>query len=92
MVNVVENRAEVRLVPLDPPAPGPGAGWMVCMVRVEASTDVEGYPNLLASGLPRECQALMREGAVAELGDRSPWKVEASLVAPNRLRVERTLG
>lgn len=92
MVNVIENRAEVRLIPLDPPGPGPGEGWMICRVRVEASTDVEGYPNLLASGLPRECQALMREGAWAELGDQDQWQVEASLVAPGRLRVERTLG
>ena len=87
MVNVIENRARVELQPLSPLAPGPSEGWLVCQVSVEASDPVEGYPNLLASDLPRKLEALIPANLANTLGPR--WRVEASLVAPGRLRVER---
>ena len=91
MVNVIENRARVRLQPLTPLAPGPAEGWQVCQVMVDASDSVEGYTNLLASDLPRELEALIPASVVDELGSAPHWQVEASLVAPRRLRVERTV-
>ena len=89
MVNVVENRARVELQPLTPLAPGPSEGWHVCRVMVQASEEVEGYPNLLGSDLPRELNAMVPATVVDELGSAPRWQVEASLVAPGRLRVER---
>jgi hypothetical protein len=89
VVNVIENRARVHLQPLTPLARGPAEGWHVCRVMVDASEDVEGYPNLLGSDLPRELDALVPAAVVDELGSAPRWQVEASLVAPGRLRVER---
>ena len=89
MVNVIENRARVELRPLTPPSPGPGENWRACRVRVETSSDVEGYPNLLATDLPRELEALVPAAVLDELGTATRWRVEASLVAPGRIRVER---
>jgi hypothetical protein len=89
VVNVIENRARVELQPLSPLAPGPSEGWLVCEVRVEASDPVEGYPNLLASDLPRKLEALIPADLANTLGPGPRWRVEASLVAPGRLRVER---
>ncbi len=91
MVNVIENRAQVQLRPLSPPEPGPSAGWLVCQVEVATAADVEGYPNLLGTDLPRQLQALVRESVVTDLGAVDLWPVEASLVGPGRLRVERLL-
>ena len=88
-MNVIENRARVQLQPLTPLAPGPSEGWHVCQVMVDASEEVEGYPNLLGSDLPRELQAMIPATVVEELGSAPRWQVEASLVAPGRLRVER---
>jgi hypothetical protein len=89
VVNVVENRARVELQPLTPLAPGPSEGWQVCQVMVDAADPVEGYPNLLGSGLPREFEAMIPAAVVKELGAAPRWQLEASLVAPGRLRVER---
>jgi hypothetical protein len=87
--NVIENRARVDLQPLSPLGPGPSEGWRICQVRVEASNPVEGYPNLLGSDLPRKMEALIPAKVVNQLGPGSRWRVEASLVAPGRLRIER---
>ena len=89
VVNVMENRARVQLQPLTPLAPGPSEGWRVCRVMVDASDAVAGYPNLLSSGLPRELEAMIPAAVVEKLGSAPRWRVEASLVAPGRLRVER---
>jgi hypothetical protein len=89
MISAVENRAVVELRPVGPPAPGPNPDWLVHQVVVESSRDVEGYPNLLAAGLPREMKALVRASMAADLGVANRWRVEASLVSPNQLRVER---
>ena len=72
-----------------PFAPGPSEGWRVCQVQVDASDPVEGYPNLLGSELPRRLEALIPAEVVDQLDPGQPWTVEASLVAPGRLRVER---
>jgi hypothetical protein len=90
-VNVIENRARVELRPLTPPARGPAESWRVCRVMVDASSDVEGYPNLLAADLPRELEALIPASVLDELKQTDRWRVEASLVAPGRLRVERAV-
>jgi hypothetical protein len=87
--NVIENRARVSLQPLTPLAPGPVEGWHVCRVLLDASDEVEGYPNLLGSDLPRELDAMIPATVVDQLGSALRWQVEASLVAPGRLRVER---
>ena len=58
-----------------------GSGWTV--------SDVEGYPNLLAADLPRELEALIPAAVLDELEQTDRWQVEASLVGPGRLRVER---
>jgi len=89
VISAVENRAIVELRPVGPPAPGPNPDWLVYQVVVESSRDVEGYPNLLAAGLPREMKALVRASMAADLGAANRWRVEASLVSPNQLRVER---
>ena len=89
MVNVIENRARVELRPLTPPDLGPAESWRVCRVVVDASSDVEGYPNLLAADLPRELEALIPAAVLDELAQADRWLVEASLVGPGRLRVER---
>ena len=88
MSNVVENRARVQLEPLGPPVPGPAEGWLVYLVRVVGAEDVVGYPNLLATDLPRELEALVPSAVAAGLAVGSRWQVEASLVGPGRLRVE----
>ena len=92
MVNVIENRARVELQPMSPLAPGPSKGWRVCQVRVETSDPVEGYPNLLGSDLPRKLEALIPATVVEELASGRRWQVEASLVAPGRLRVEKIVS
>ena len=89
MVNVIENRARVELRPLTPPARGPAENWWVCQVMVDESSDVEGYPNLLAADLPRELEALIPAAVLSELETADRWRVEASLVGPGRLRVEK---
>jgi hypothetical protein len=89
VVTVVENRAVVDLEPLAPPAPGPNPEWLVCQVVVKSASDVEGYRNLLAAGLPREMTALFRSSAYADLKSVDVWRVEASVVGPNQLRIER---
>jgi hypothetical protein len=89
VVNVVENRARVELQPLTPLASGPSEGWHLCQVIVDASDPVEGYPNLLGTDLPRELEAMIPAAVADELGSSPRWRVEASLVAPGRLRVER---
>jgi hypothetical protein len=89
VVNVIENRARVELRPLTPPARGPAENWRVCKVMVDESSDVEGYPNLLAADLPRELEALIPAAVLGELETADRWRVEASLVAPGRLRVEK---
>ena len=91
MVNVIENRARVELRPLTPLSPGPAENWRVFRVRVETSSDVKGYPNLLATDLPRELEALVPAAVLDELGTATRWRVEASLVGPGRLRVERAV-
>ena len=91
MVNVIENRARVELRPLTPLAPGPAENWRVCKVKVETSSEVPGYPNLLGSDLPRELDALVPAAVLDELGTATRWRVEASLVGPGRLRVERAV-
>ena len=88
MVNVPENRARVQLELLGPPAPGPGVGWQVYPVRVEAADDVEGHRNLLAGDLPRELEALVPPALADRVAGASRWQVEASLVGPGRLRVD----
>jgi hypothetical protein len=88
MVNVRENRARVELELLSPPAPGPAEGWQIYQVRVDAAGDVEGYPNLLATDLPRRLEALVPTSLADQLGATSRWHVEASLVGPGRMRVE----
>ena len=88
-MSVRENRARVELQPLTPLTPGPADGWHVGQVMVNAADPVEGYLNLLSSDLPRELQALIPATVVEELGSAPRWRVEASLVAPGRLRVER---
>jgi hypothetical protein len=88
-VNVVENRARVQLQPLTPLAPGPSEGWHVCQVMVNASDPVESYPNLLGSDLPRQMEAVIPVAVADDLASAPRWQVEASLVAPGRLRVER---
>jgi hypothetical protein len=89
VVNVIENRARVELRPLTPPARGPAESWRVCRVVVDAARDVEGYPNLLAADLPRELDALIPANVLDQLQTADRWQVEASLVAPGRLRVEK---
>ncbi len=88
MVNVRENRARVELEPLGPPTPGPAEGWVVYPVRVDTAADVEDYPNLLATDLPRELEALVPTSIAGRLAATVRWRVEASLVAPGRMRVE----
>jgi hypothetical protein len=87
--NVIENRARVELQPLSPLGPGPSEGWRVGQVQVEVCDSVEGYPNLLGSDLPRKMEALIPADVVDQLSPGQRWTVEASLVAPGRLRVER---
>lgn len=89
MAHVIENRARVQLQPLTPLVPGPADGWQVCRVMVDSSDPVESYPNLLGSDLPRELEAMVPAAVAKELGSAPRWQVEASLVAPGRLRVER---
>jgi hypothetical protein len=89
VVNVVENRARVELQLLTTLAPGPSEGWHLCQVMVDTSDPVEGYANLLGSDLPRELEALIPAAVADELGSAPRWLVEASLVAPGRLRVEK---
>jgi hypothetical protein len=89
VVTVVENRAVVDLQPLVPPAPGPNPEWLVCQVVVKSASDVKGYRNLLAAKLPREMTALFRASTFAELKSVDVWHVEASVVGPNQLRIER---
>ena len=88
MGNVRANRAVVDAVPLGPPAAGPAAGWLVYRVRVDAARDVEGYPNLLATDLPRELEALVPTALADQLGTAARWPVMAALVGPGRIRVE----
>ena len=88
MVQVVENRSVVVLIPLSTPAPGPGPGWSTCRVRVSAADPVEGYPNLLGATLPRDLDALVREEAAVVLFGEHPVRAVACLVGPGRLRVE----
>jgi hypothetical protein len=92
VISAVENRAVVELRPVGPPTPGPTPDWLVRQVVVESSRDVEGYPNLLAAGLPREMKALVRTSMIADLGAADRWRVEASLVGPNQLRIERKVS
>lgn len=92
MVNVVENRAQVALRPLSTPTPGPAEGWLVCPVSISESSDVDGYPNLLAADLPREVQALIKVSTLEDLAGVDRWLVVASLVAPGRLRIEDIVG
>ena len=89
MVSVRENRARVDLQPLTPLTPGPSEGWHVCRVMVDAADPVEGYTNLLGSELPREFEALIPAAVAEDLGSAPRWHVEASFVAPGRLRVEK---
>ena len=88
MVQVVENRSVVVLVPLSTPSPGPGPGWSTCRVRVSAADPVEGYPNLLGTTLPRDLDARVREEAAAVLFGEHPVRAVACLVGPGRLRGE----
>jgi hypothetical protein len=89
VVTVVENRAVVELQPLASPEPGPNQDWLACQVRVKSASDVEGYRNLLSAGLPREMKALVRSSTFTDLKAADIWHVEASLVGPNQLRIER---
>jgi hypothetical protein len=89
VVSVVENRAVVELKPATPPIPGPNENWLVCEVVVERSSDVEGYRNLLSTELPRKMKALVRSNTFSDLKSANRWRVEASLVGPNQLRIER---
>lgn len=88
MSQVVENRSLVVLEPLAAPTAGPNPGWMRCPVLVSKAADVAGYPNLLASELPREMEALIPtvEAAALTAAD-GPHERLASLVAPRTLRV-----
>lgn len=88
MGNVIENRAWVELEVLGAPAPGPAEGWQVYQVRVDAADDVEGYPNLLTTDLPRRLSALVPPALAGQLAGTPRWRVEASLVGPGRIRVE----
>ena len=88
MVQAVENRSVVVLVPLSPLQPGPGPGWATCRVRLDEAAPVEGYPNLLGATVPRELDALGPDAAAAQGGPEQPVTALASLVGPGRLRVE----
>ena len=92
MISAVENRAVVELRPIVPPVPGPNQDWLIYQVVVESASEVAGYPNLLATGLPREMKALVRTSMIADLGAADLWRVEASLVGPNQLRIERKVS
>lgn len=89
MSQVMENRAEVTVVPRTEPVDSPGERWCSCRVEVLESVDVEGYPNLLGADLPREFDALIP----TELRDAfalgaPPLRVTASLAGPGTLRVQ----
>jgi hypothetical protein len=92
VVSVIENRSIVEMQPLTPPEPVASDGWLTCQVMVSDSTDVPGYPNLLAADLPRRMRALLRRGELADFDGEGSWRAEASLVGPGQLRVERALN
>lgn len=88
MSQVVENRAVVTLTVVGETSEGPAPGWRTMRVRVDAAADVEGYPNLLASDLPREFEALAPPEVALDAASAEPARVCASLAGPGRLRIE----
>jgi len=88
MVQVIENRSLVVLTPLSAPEDGPSPGWVTCRARVDEASEVEGYPNLLGSTLPREVEALVPQTQTRWIVVDVPVRLVACLVGPGRVRVE----
>ena len=92
MVQAIENRSVARCRRVGEPGPGPNETWVEVRVSVEEAEPVDGYPHLLAEGLPRELTALVRtEVYAADLGPKGVARLEVEVVGPNRLRVRRAV-
>ena len=88
MVNVIENRALVSGRPTGPATEASADRWVTARLTIVESEDVEGYPNLLTTDLPREVTVLVpTELYRSSLAGAETWRVVAELVGPNRIRV-----
>jgi hypothetical protein len=88
MSQVRENRSTVTVVAIDQAAEGPNANWRTCRVRVTEAEDIDGYANLLSTGLPREFTAILPAEMSETLVRGAPVRVTASLAGPGTIRID----
>lgn len=88
MSQVRENRSTVTLVAIDATVEGPDARWRTCRVRVTEAEDVDGYANLLSTGLPREFSAILPTEVSEALVTGALARVTASLAGPGTIRID----
>ena len=85
MVQAIENRSWVQCTPLGPSKPGPSLGWSSIPVRIERTTALPGWPDLLSEAGGREYTAIIPPGLIDELAARPVWTAEAEVVGPHQI-------
>jgi hypothetical protein len=90
MVQAIANRSWVQCTPLGPSKPGPSLGWSSFLVRIDRTTALPGWRDLLSEAHGREYTAIIPPGLIDELEAQPAWTAEAEVVGPHRIVLKAT--